>query len=89
MNVVKHARATRAQIFVESRDDSLNITVSDDGKGVDVAAVKTLSSGFGLHNIRQRLRALGGKLEMTSSVGSGCHARITLAAIPSAPISKE
>ena len=44
-NAVRHAGASRVQIDVTERDGSLDVTVTDDGRGFDV---ESRSTGFGL-----------------------------------------
>jgi signal transduction histidine kinase len=69
-NVAKHARATNAWVRLELRrvldDDStwLDVIVSDDGVGGASA-----SPGHGLAGIEERLRGLGGTVEVRSPYG--------------------
>ncbi len=65
-NVLKHAAASRATVRILSGESSLTITVADDGRGFDPStAVRS-----GLRGLQDRVEALGGELEVTSS-GSG------------------
>ncbi|MBV9607326.1 MAG: sensor histidine kinase [Solirubrobacterales bacterium] len=68
-NATKHAgpRAC-ASIRVTMRDGLLEFCVSDDGDGFDPAAVRP---GYGIVNVRDRVEALGGKVEVTSAPGCG------------------
>lgn len=83
-NVVKHAGTAEAAISVElQKNDTLLVTVADEGRGFDPetlfgsAAGKT-GSGFGLFSIRERLHLLGGSLTVTSSPGHGSRFTIRL-----------
>jgi len=67
-NVAKHAGASRARIRLWADDQGLHFEVEDDGKGFD--AVVTRSS-TGLQNMRDRMQALGGSLEVRSQPGGG------------------
>jgi PAS domain S-box-containing protein len=80
MNVAKHAHATRIYIRLAESAGQLNISVEDDGAGLSAAPDpdNRARSGFGLFNIRERLRSLGGKLEMSSSPGNGCTVQMVL-----------
>lgn len=49
-------------------DGLLSFEISDDGAGFDMASVKR---GAGLTNITDRLDALGGSFQMSSSPGRG------------------
>jgi signal transduction histidine kinase len=70
-NVAKHARgATGARVLLEL-DGDLVFEVRDDGPGFDVATTGT----HGLLNMRDRVAALGGTLEVHSSAGSGTSVR--------------
>ena len=69
-NVARHARATRVDAVLETRDDCLILTIRDDGVGFDVAGLlrgpASVASGIGLRSIREQAAALGGKLEIES-----------------------
>jgi two-component system NarL family sensor kinase len=69
-NVVRHARATRVEVVLETRDDSTILTIRDDGVGFDVAGLlrgpASVASGIGLRSIREQAAALSGRLEMES-----------------------
>jgi signal transduction histidine kinase len=82
-NVVKHARARRVEIRLGRDNDSVRLTVKDDGVGFapqTPGAVPTagLQSRFGLTNMRERAEALGGSLHIHSSPGSGTLIEATL-----------
>jgi signal transduction histidine kinase len=66
-NVAKYAKAKRAEVRLFASDDALTFVVADDGIGFDPA----ITSGSGLSNIRDRLEALGGELDVRSSAGRG------------------
>jgi signal transduction histidine kinase len=81
-NVQKYAGATRAVVRLRETDGELHFEVSDDGRGFDPATVKL---GSGLNNIRDRLDALGGRLEIFAAPGAGCRVAGTLkAGLPAA-----
>jgi signal transduction histidine kinase len=67
-NVQKYAEAQSAVLKVASTDGVLTFEVTDDGKGFDVAAAKR---GAGLTNMTDRMDALGGSIEMSSTPGRG------------------
>lgn len=73
-NVVKHAGVAKAQVTLKSRDDDFEITVSDEGVGLDTGTLdanRNTSSGFGLFSIRERLELLGGRLMVESAPNRG------------------
>ncbi len=68
-NVVKYAAATDCHITIGQPDVStLLLTVSDTGKGFDLA---TASSGIGLKNMRDRARLVKADLQIQSAPGQG------------------
>lgn len=82
-NVIKHSGVQRADIkCLRGRDDRVHVVISDQGKGFDPSRLQTgeRSEGFGLFSIQQRLRHLGGRLEIDSVPGQGT--RITILTPP-------
>jgi CheY-like chemotaxis protein len=84
INVRKHARAHEAVVTIKQSDDDLYITVRDEGEGIDLASAmatnhpSSTSSKFGLFSIRERMLAIGGRLEVESAPGRGMTARLVL-----------
>lgn len=72
-NVVKHAQADDAQVHIRRTEDNrICVTISDRGKGFDPeTGGRSGAEGFGLFSIRERLEALGGRLEIESSATQG------------------
>lgn len=73
-NVVKHAKATRTKITARRVNRSLIIHVADDGIGFNPSKLKNHhydNQGFGLFSIRERIRHLGGQMEVKSVKGRG------------------
>lgn len=68
-NIVRHARATRAGVLLEQRDESLLLVVEDNGVGFDPQAPKV--GQLGLLGMRERADMLGGTLTIESSPGQG------------------
>jgi len=68
-NVHRHSGSATAAVGLAIRDHNIALEVSDKGKGLAAAAgVKrdwTRSPGVGLRGMRERMRQLGGKLELT------------------------
>jgi len=67
-NVRKHAHATGVAARLEQQDGLFRMTITDDGVGFDGAQPR---GGQGLRNIRERLTALDGRLEIQSDNGKG------------------
>lgn len=76
-NVMKHAGATQVLVQLSYAEGILNITVEDNGKGFDTA--RQSGEGIGLKNIRARICALKGHLDIESRPGSGTTVYIEVA----------
>jgi signal transduction histidine kinase/ligand-binding sensor domain-containing protein len=67
-NIAKHARATEASIDIALDGSRLLLTIRDNGRGFDTEAS---FDGNGVYSMRNRVQALGGKLDIRSEPGSG------------------
>ncbi|MEV6228639.1 sensor histidine kinase [Saccharopolyspora shandongensis] len=63
-NVVRHAAATTCHIGMKAQDDELQLVIADDGVGGDAP------EGNGLSGMRERIAALGGRVQRTGSAGT-------------------
>jgi signal transduction histidine kinase/ligand-binding sensor domain-containing protein len=71
-NAFRHAKAKRITVEIRFDPRQFQLSVSDDGKGIDDEAMTRRHTGhFGLHGMRERAELLGGKLEVWSKLGSG------------------
>ncbi|WP_255154729.1 ATP-binding protein [Ferruginibacter sp. HRS2-29] len=69
-NIIKHARAKTAMVQLNFHpDNSLSITVEDDGIGMKQDGDH--ADGMGLKNIHNRVKELNGSLEIKSETGKG------------------
>jgi len=75
INVARHSRVDKAHVSLVREGESVTITVDDSGTGFDLSH---RGAGFGLVSVRERLEALGGRLEIESATGQGTHARMTM-----------
>ena len=66
-NVMKHAHATRADVQVHCRPQSLEIEVVDDGRGGAAVGL----DGFGLIGMRERAAVYGGRVQAGLLDGGG------------------
>jgi signal transduction histidine kinase len=84
-NVAKHARARRVGLTLSYMEDVVTLDVRDDGIGFEPGAPRgagSLSGGFGLIGMRQRVQRLAGRLEIESEPGGGTAISATVPAIP-------
>jgi signal transduction histidine kinase len=80
-NIRRHAEASRAVVKLEFGDNSIKMTVSDNGKGFELPErMGDLASNgkLGLAGMQERARLLGGSLEVESEPGKGT--RVTVEA---------
>jgi signal transduction histidine kinase len=73
-NIGKHSQATKANINIEFTGETINLTVSDNGKGFNLPeSIDALprSGKLGLAGIKERASLLGGTIKVTSSPGKG------------------
>ncbi len=81
-NVAKHARASRVSVEVGTTERGWAfVAVQDNGVGFDEASVGDRVSsmgGLGLRQMRERVLAQGGTLQVTTGVGEGTQVRAEL-----------
>jgi signal transduction histidine kinase len=66
-NIVRHAQASQVLITVSKQEDQFRLTIEDDGIGI----TESVQVGYGLRNMRDRARMLGGEIEFTPAKGKG------------------
>jgi NarL family two-component system sensor histidine kinase LiaS len=67
-NVARHSHARRVDVSLVYNDDSLQLSVSDDGCGFDT---NPKSYGMGLRSIRERVSSIRGTVQIQSAPGQG------------------
>lgn len=65
-NIIKYAKAKNVDIQLIKRDGLVNLMVEDNGIGLDTSK---LTHGIGLNNIRSRIKALNGDVNIESAIG--------------------
>jgi signal transduction histidine kinase len=73
-NVSSHSGARTATVSVRQTDGSLALAVEDDGSGFDSGRIR----GLGLLGMEERVKQLGGHIEIQSQPGKGTALRVTL-----------
>lgn len=70
-NVIRHSKASRIDVGLRMEGDWINLTVSDNGVGFDVAAMRaapaSVTAGIGLRSIRDLVAEAGGNFAVESS----------------------
>ena len=73
-NVHRHSGASEASITVECQGDEIKVTISDNGKGFELPQQLSDFAGqgkLGLTGMAERVRLIGGELEVSSQIGKG------------------
>ncbi|MBO9634199.1 MAG: PAS domain-containing protein [Chitinophagaceae bacterium] len=74
-NIVKHARASVADIELKTDQQHTHLTIKDNGIGFEP---RKKGKGIGLHNILSRVEMQNGEMEIISSPGAGCMLKIVM-----------
>jgi two-component system NarL family sensor kinase len=79
-NVARHAKAATALVEIRATDDSVDVSVTDDGVGFEPARRRAaVAEGhIGLASVTQRVEANGGQLWIEGETGSGTRIRASL-----------
>lgn len=70
-NILKHAYATEASIYLTCFDNNLNIMVEDNGKGFNSRKTLKKNTGMGIHSIDKRVEHLNGTMTIESEPKNG------------------
>ena len=76
-NIMKHAGATHADLYVLDREHQLYLVLKDNGGGFEESIVPS-NSGIGLHSMKERAKLLNGSLEIDSMPGQGTTIEVTI-----------
>ncbi|ULT24513.1 sensor histidine kinase [Sphingobacterium sp. E70] len=76
-NAIKHGKAENILVQLIHEQDTILITVDDNGKGFDLATMSN-ATGIGLKNIQNRVDFLKGKLSIGSEPGNGTSVNIEI-----------
>ena len=70
-NIARHANATALKIRLKSRAGTVRLMIADNGRGFNVVNAEENNGGHGINNMRERLEAQGGWLQLRSITGRG------------------
>jgi len=68
-NIARHSQASLVQITLNVTDETISLSVQDNGQGFDLTHLE--HRGVGLHSMQERMKALGGDLKLESAPGEG------------------
>ena len=84
-NVSKHARASRVRLRLERKQDSLLVSLTDNGIGIPPVRNGTGGTGFGLLGMCERAVALGGEFKVQPARRQGTRVSLRIPLSAAAP----
>ena len=70
-NASKHSLASEVKISLRKNNDLLSLIYSDNGKGIDLTKLKDSFKTIGLFGIKERVKSIGGTIDIDSALGKG------------------
>jgi len=86
-NAVRHARPRTILVQLTSNDDSVELSIIDDGIGF--ATADRARSGLGLRSIDERVRLARGNMQVESRIGHGTALRVRISRAAPLPFASE
>lgn len=83
-NVLKHSMASEVRIEVLSADSTINVIIDDNGRGFDPGQRAQNGHGNGLQNMRRRMDAVGGQMDIVTTPGHGTRLQFSVC-VPGQP----
>lgn len=80
-NTMRHAKAQRLEVYLTQNINSVQLKIIDDGTGFDITTAKQ-KGNYGLRNMEDRVKSLGGSINIISNKNKGTSINIQI------PISK-
>ncbi len=69
-NIIKHSQASQAKLSLFEKKENLIIKIIDNGQGFNTKKFNIIE-GFGLNQIRARIKNMDGKIRIKSQINSG------------------
>lgn len=77
-NVVRHAKASKVSVVLEKPGPDLILSISDDGIGFDLKALRSSCATLGLRGMEERAQSLGGSITIDSTPQRGTQVGVRL-----------
>ncbi|MDX2046132.1 MAG: sensor histidine kinase [Chitinophagaceae bacterium] len=80
-NIIKHAKAYNINVHAGYSSGRLELTITDDGQGVDLTPLNENNGdnfGLGIRNMHNRAKLIGAAFSMSSAIGKGTEVKISL-----------
>jgi two-component system sensor histidine kinase DegS len=82
INSLKYAKASVVTIVLKYLENSLELSIADNGKGFDSSTLPKCTrednSGFGLSMMKERVYLLSGTFDIQSDIGEGCTIKVKI-----------
>jgi signal transduction histidine kinase len=79
---MKHACASRVDLLLEQNDETIRLTIRDNGIGISSAKPHKISHG--MSGMRYRVKRWSGQFHVDSTPGAGTTIRVTVPAVATA-----
>ncbi|XJS09777.1 sensor histidine kinase [Aerococcaceae bacterium WGS1372] len=76
-NTMRHSKAHRLEVYLTQNINSVQLKIIDDGQGFDIKTAKQ-KGNYGLRNMEERVKSLGGSLNIISSKDKGTSINIQI-----------
>ncbi len=79
-NIAKHSGASYISLSLEKIDDTLTLSIEDNGRGFEVESktfISEIGQGFGILNMQERVRFSGGDFSIKSFKEKGTLIKVT------------
>ncbi len=70
-NAAKHSGAKKIEVTLDYDEESIRLSIRDDGSGFEPTAMTALTGHFGLSGMRERAEKVAGRLRIHTSPGKG------------------
>ena len=77
-NILRHAEASAAEVYLNVEETAAIVTIRDDGKGFDVEYALQSAESWGLRGMQERVTLLGGRLHIESQSDKGTMVRVEI-----------
>lgn len=77
-NIAKHSKAEWVDLALVKKGDAIELTIADDGVGIDLGTISQTNflNGLGINNMRERAELTGGTFSIESTPGNGTSVRV-------------
>ena len=76
-NIMRYANAKKVLISLKVINQTIDLNIEDDGEGFDTTVLQSRNT-FGILGMRERVRSMNGKFEISSAPGKGTKISISL-----------